>query len=65
VLAKRKSIIPVMGARKRTQLAESLAALDLKLTPDEISAIEAAIPPSAVAGTRYEEQQMRVLDSEK
>jgi len=65
VLAKRNSIIPVMGARKRTQLAESLAALDVKLTPDEISAIEAAIPPSAVAGTRYEEQQMRVLDSEK
>ena len=65
VLAKRNSIIPVMGARKRTQLAESLAALDVKLTPDEISAIEAAISPSAVAGTRYEEQQMRVLDSEK
>ena len=65
VLAKRKSIIPVMGARKRTQLAESLAALDLKFTPEEISAIEAAIPPSAIAGTRYEEQQMRVLDSEK
>ncbi len=54
-----------MGARKRTQLAENLAALDVKLTPEEISAIEAAIPPSAVAGTRYEEQQMKVLDSEK
>ena len=65
VLAKRDSIIPVMGARKRTQLAENLAALDVKLTPEEISAIEAAIPPSAVAGTRYEEQQMKVLDSEK
>jgi len=65
VLAKKNSIIPVMGARKRTQLAESLAALDVRLTPEEISAMEAAIPPSAVAGTRYEEQQMRVLDSEK
>ena len=65
VLAKKNSIIPVMGARKRTQLAENLAALDVKLTPEEISAIEAAIPPSAVAGTRYEEQQMKVLDSEK
>jgi aryl-alcohol dehydrogenase-like predicted oxidoreductase len=65
VLAKRNSVIPVMGARKRTQLTESLAALDVKLSPDEVSAIEAAIPPGAVAGTRYEEQQMRVLDSEK
>ena len=65
VLAKKNAIIPVMGARKRTQLAENLAALDVKLTPEEISAIEAAIPPTAVAGTRYEEQQMKVLDSEK
>jgi len=27
--------------------------------------IEAALPPSAVAGTRYDEHQMRVLDSER
>ena len=65
VLAKKDSIVPVMGARKRTQLADSLAALDVKLTADEIAAIEAAIPPDAVAGTRYDEHQMRVLDSEK
>jgi len=65
VLTKGDSIIPVIGARKRTQLSESLAALDLRLTPDEIAALEAAISPNAVAGTRYDEHQMRVLDSEK
>jgi aryl-alcohol dehydrogenase-like predicted oxidoreductase len=65
VLASSNSIIPVIGARKRTQLAESLAALEVKLTPDEIAAIEAAVPPNAVAGTRYDEHQMKVLDSEK
>jgi aryl-alcohol dehydrogenase-like predicted oxidoreductase len=65
VLAKSKSIVPVIGARKRAQLAESIGALDIKLTPDEIAAIEAAIPADAVAGTRYDEHQMRVLDSEK
>jgi len=65
VLAKGDSIVPVIGARKRTQLSESLAALELKFTVDELTALEAAIPPEAVAGTRYDEHQMRVLDSEK
>jgi aryl-alcohol dehydrogenase-like predicted oxidoreductase len=65
VLAKNPSAIPVIGARSRTQLAESLGALDIKLTPDEIVAIEAAIPADAVAGTRYDAHQMQVLDSER
>ena len=65
VLAKGQSIVPVMGARTRAQLSESLAALNVTLSPDEIAAIEAAIPPEAVAGSRYGEEQMRVLDSEK
>jgi aryl-alcohol dehydrogenase-like predicted oxidoreductase len=64
-LSKRESVIPVVGARTRAQLAESLAALDIKLTAEEIAKIEAAAPPEAVAGTRYDEHQMRVLDSEK
>jgi aryl-alcohol dehydrogenase-like predicted oxidoreductase len=64
-LAKSSSIVPVIGARKRTQLAESLGALQVTLTADEIAAVEAAIPADAVAGSRYGEDQMRVLDSEK
>jgi hypothetical protein len=37
----------------------------VRLTPDEIAAIEAAVPASAVAGTRYDAHQMGVLDSER
>lgn len=65
VLAKNPSAIPVIGARTRAQLAESMAALDVSLTKDEIAAIEAAVPIQAVAGTRYDAHQMQVLDSEK
>jgi aryl-alcohol dehydrogenase-like predicted oxidoreductase len=65
VIAKGNFIVPVMGARTRTQLRESLAALTVQLSPEEIAAIESAIPPEAVAGTRYGEDQMCVLDSEK
>jgi aryl-alcohol dehydrogenase-like predicted oxidoreductase len=65
VLAKRKTIVPLIGARTRAQLHESLAALEVDLTPAEIAAIERAIPPDSVAGTRYAEDQMRHLDSER
>jgi aryl-alcohol dehydrogenase-like predicted oxidoreductase len=64
-LAKKPWIVPVIGARTRTQLAESLGALDVKLTAEEIAEIEAAVPAQAVAGTRYDANQMRMLDSEK
>jgi aryl-alcohol dehydrogenase-like predicted oxidoreductase len=65
VLAKGKNIVPVVGARKRTQLSESLGAAKVKLSATDLSRIEKAIPSSAVAGTRYDEHQMKMLDSER
>ena len=65
VLAKGARIVPAMGARTRSQLHETLRALEVKLTPADLAQIEAAVPPDAVAGTRYDEHQMRMLDSEK
>jgi aryl-alcohol dehydrogenase-like predicted oxidoreductase len=65
VLAKGSTIVPLIGARTRAQLTESLGALHVALTPAELRRIEEAVPASAVAGTRYGEDQMRVLDSER
>jgi aryl-alcohol dehydrogenase-like predicted oxidoreductase len=65
VLAKDSAIVPVIGARTRKQLEESLAALEIQLTNDEIARLEEAIPASEVAGSRYAETQMRSLDSER
>jgi aryl-alcohol dehydrogenase-like predicted oxidoreductase len=65
VLAKGRNIVPLIGARTRTQLTESLAALQVQLSPSELARIEEAIPASAVAGTRYDEHQMKMLDSER
>ncbi|HEY5934597.1 MAG TPA: aldo/keto reductase [Kofleriaceae bacterium] len=59
------AIIPTLGARTRTQLDDSLGGLAVTLTPSEVSAIEAAVPASAVAGTRYAAPLMAHLDSEK
>jgi aryl-alcohol dehydrogenase-like predicted oxidoreductase len=65
VLAKGERIVPVIGARTRTQLAESLGALNVELSSSDLARIEEAIPVSAVAGTRYDEHQMKMLDSER
>ncbi len=50
VMSRGADIVPLIGARRRTQLAESLKALDLKLTSEELSQIERAVPANAVAG---------------
>jgi aryl-alcohol dehydrogenase-like predicted oxidoreductase len=65
VLAKGESIVPVVGARTPAQLAESLGALSISLSPSDLTRIQAAIPASAVAGDRYAAPQMQMLDSER
>ncbi len=68
VLAKgqsRSPIVPVVGARKRTQLAEAIRALSLTVSNDDLVRIEQAVPADAIAGTRYPVPQMRGLDSER
>ena len=65
VLARGTNIVPGIGARTRAQLAESLGALQVVLTPQELARIEHAVPASAVAGTRYDPHQMQMLDSER
>jgi aryl-alcohol dehydrogenase-like predicted oxidoreductase len=65
VAAQGEDIIPLIGTKSRKRLAESLAALEIALTPEDLAAIEAAVPADAVAGTRYEARQMAMLDSER
>ena len=57
-------ILPVMGARRRDQLKESLDALDLKLSAADLARIDAAVSPELTAGTRYDAPQMAHLDNE-
>jgi len=65
VLAKDARLVPVVGARTRAQLKESLGALRIELSLEEVVRVEVAVPASAVAGARYGEHQMRALDSER
>jgi aryl-alcohol dehydrogenase-like predicted oxidoreductase len=64
VLSRGTDIIPLVGARTRERLRESLGALDLALSPDDLARIERAVPAEEVAGSRYPAAQMSMLDSE-
>ena len=65
VAAQARDIVPLVGARRRDRLDESLGALDVDLTEDDLTRIEAAIPKGAAAGDRYPEAQLAHLDSER
>ncbi|MGZ5354314.1 MAG: aldo/keto reductase [Actinomycetota bacterium] len=65
VLSRGDDVVPLVGARRRNQLAEALGATELRLTADDLAAIEDAIPPGAAAGDRYHAPQMATLDSEQ
>jgi aryl-alcohol dehydrogenase-like predicted oxidoreductase len=63
VLSRGEDIVPVVGSRRRTQLAEALAALHVKLDAADLTRIAEAVP--AAAGARYNAHQMAMLDSER
>jgi aryl-alcohol dehydrogenase-like predicted oxidoreductase len=65
VLSRGEDIVPLVGARRRDRLSESLGAVELKLGETDLAAIEAAVPAGAAAGTRYDAMQMSFLDSER
>lgn len=65
VLAQGEDIVPLVGARTRERLAESLGALGVTLTGDDLTAITRAVPADAAAGDRYPTPMMAHLDSEK
>jgi aryl-alcohol dehydrogenase-like predicted oxidoreductase len=65
VLARGDDIVPLVGTTRRDRLAEALKALQVQLSEDDLATIEAAAPPGAAAGARYDERQMAMLDSER
>jgi aryl-alcohol dehydrogenase-like predicted oxidoreductase len=65
VLSRGEDVVALVGARTRERLSESLGALELKLSDADVAELEHAVPPDAIAGERYPQQQMGALDSER
>jgi aryl-alcohol dehydrogenase-like predicted oxidoreductase len=65
VRARQPTLLPLVGAKTRAQLDDAFGALTRSLTKEDVAALEALVPPGAVAGDRYGAEQMRHLDSER
>ncbi|ONF65528.1 aldo/keto reductase [Amycolatopsis keratiniphila] len=61
VQAQGDDVVPIPGTKRRKYLEENVASVGLKLTAEDIAAIEEAVPADAVAGERYPEASMRML----
>jgi aryl-alcohol dehydrogenase-like predicted oxidoreductase len=55
----------VVGARKPQQIGDAIRVLHLDLGPEDLAELEALTTSFPVAGTRFDEHQMKALDSER
>jgi len=62
VLAQGEDIVPIPGTTRRTHLEENIAALQLKLSPQDLARINEVAPKGVTAGERYAENAMKVVN---
>ena len=53
LLAKGPHVVPIPGSKRRVTLNDNVGAVVLALTPADIAALDAALPPGTTAGDRY------------
>ncbi|MFN7085632.1 MAG: aldo/keto reductase [Burkholderiales bacterium] len=61
VLAQGEDIVPIPGTKRRKYLEQNCAALEVKLSAEDIENLSKAFPMGVTAGTRYPEKQMKAL----
>ena len=61
VLARGEDIIPIPGTKRRKWLEENIAALEVILTAEDLSRLEAMAPKGVAAGERYGEAMMNFM----
>jgi aryl-alcohol dehydrogenase-like predicted oxidoreductase len=62
VLAQGDDVVPIPGTKRRRYLEENAAAVDLKLTSEELRRLREVFPAGAVAGLRYPEHMMNLVN---
>jgi aryl-alcohol dehydrogenase-like predicted oxidoreductase len=62
LLAQGKDIIPIPGTKRRKYLEENAAAMQVKLTAEDLSRIDEVAPHGAASGPRYPEHMMATVN---
>ena len=62
VLHKGAGIVPIPGTTKRRHLEENAQAANVSLSEGEMERLDTAFAPGSIAGKRYTEERMRLVD---
>jgi len=62
VLAQGDDIVPIPGTKRRKYLEENVAAVDLKLSQEDLARIDEVFPPDVAAGKRYPDHMMATVN---
>jgi aryl-alcohol dehydrogenase-like predicted oxidoreductase len=62
LLARGEDIIPIPGTKRRKYLEENAAAVNVKLTADDLRRIDEVAPHGVAAGARYPEHMMTLVN---
>lgn len=62
LLAQGNDIVPIPGSRQRERVEENARAVDVRLTRDDLAALDAIAPRGVAAGSRYPEGGMRMVN---
>jgi aryl-alcohol dehydrogenase-like predicted oxidoreductase len=62
VLGRSEHIVPIPGTKRRSRLEENTAAARITLSDEEVRAIDDLLPPDAIAGARYPDSLMELVN---
>jgi aryl-alcohol dehydrogenase-like predicted oxidoreductase len=62
VLAQGEDVVPIPGTKRIKYLDENIAALDVKLSDEDLRRLDEILPPGAAAGDRYHERGMATVN---
>lgn len=61
LLHKGPQVVPIPGSKRRLTLEDNSGAAKLMLTPDDMAALDGALPPGTTAGERYGSKAMMAM----
>jgi len=63
VLAQGNDIVPIPGTKRRKYLEENVGALNVQLSAEDLARIDEVFPRDAIAGARYPEHMMHLVNA--
>jgi aryl-alcohol dehydrogenase-like predicted oxidoreductase len=63
VMAKGEDIVPIPGTKRVAYLEDNVGADDVQLSAEDVATLDEAVSPEAVAGSRYVERDMALLNN--